>query len=78
MVPRTGEALLEAQEFFPKASQEAGIQLLAGAAPVPTTYYKRAFLFIFGILVSTDPAVNKKNREGFRKLIKLCAERGYV
>jgi len=55
-----------------------GLTLLAGPAPLPATYYKRAFVFIFGIMVSTNAAENKKMREGFKKLIKLAAERGYV
>jgi hypothetical protein len=33
---------------------------------------------LFGIMISTDPAVNKKNREAFRKMIKLAADRGYA
>jgi FAD/FMN-containing dehydrogenase len=77
VIPRTGEALLEAQKVFADLSRESGLPL---GSPVilPTGFYKRAFLLLFGIMISTDPAVNKKNREAFRKMIKLAADRGYA
>ncbi len=78
IVPRTGQAILDAQKVFADASRETGLPLLAGPAPLPATYYKRAFIFIFGIMVSTDPVVNKKNREAFRNVIRIAAEKGFV
>ena len=29
-------------------------------------------------MVSNDPAVNKKNREAFKKVIRIVADKGYV
>ncbi len=79
IIPRTGQAILDAQRTFVDASRETGLPLLPpGPAPLPSMYYKRAFMFIFAIMVSTDAAVNKKNREAFRKMIRIAAEKGYV
>ena len=78
IVPRTGEAVLEAEEFFSKTSAELGLSMATGGAPLPTNFYSRAFIFIFGVMVSANPAENKKMREGFRKMIQLAGERGYT
>jgi (+)-pinoresinol hydroxylase len=78
IVPRTGQAILDAQKVFAEAFQETGLPLLSGPAPLPYGFFKRAFLFIFPIMVSNDPTVNRRNREAFRKMIKMAAEKGYV
>jgi 4-cresol dehydrogenase (hydroxylating) len=78
IVPRTGQAILDAQKVFAEAFQETGLPLLSGPAPLPYGFFKRAFLFIFPIMVSNDPTVNRRNREAFRKMIKIAAEKGYV
>lgn len=78
IIPRTGRAILDAQKVFADAFRETGLPLLSGPAPLPSAFYKRAFLFVFPIMVSSDPTVNRKNREAFRKMIKIVAEKGYV
>ncbi len=79
IIPRTGQAILEAQKIFVDAFRETGLPLLpSGRAPLPYGFYKRAFLFIFPIMVSSDPAVNRNNRKAFRKMIRIAAEKGYV
>jgi len=78
IIPRTGQAILDAHKVFADASRETGLPMVTSRAPLPTTYHKRAFIFLFGIMVSTDPAVNKKNREAFRMTIKIAAEKGFV
>ena len=46
IIPSTGQANLDAQKVFAAASRETGLALQAGPAPLPSTYYKRAFIFI--------------------------------
>ena len=76
IVPRTGEAILEAQEVIFAAASEAGVPLGA-IIPVPQANWLRTWVFLIGFPISTDPAVNRRNRDAFRKLIKACAARGW-
>ena len=75
IIPRTGEAVFEAQKVFGQAAKEMGLPM--SPLSLPSTYWLRAFIFIFGFPVTHDPAVNKKNREAFKTLIKLAAEHGW-
>ena len=75
IIPRTGEAIFEAQAVFRKAAQDLGLPLQPIA--LPSTYWQRAFIFIFGFPITHDIAVNKKNREAFRTLVKIAAEHGW-
>jgi len=76
IIPRTGEAVLEANEVFRKASRDLGIQMLtAFSLPIPS--WERSFIFIMAFSVFRDPAVNKKNRDAFRRLVEIAAEAGY-
>ena len=47
MIPRSGEAILEAQEFFGQAFRENNINL-PGYNVMPATYFQRTFLLLFG------------------------------
>ena len=76
IIPRTGEAILKANEVFRKAQQELGIPLLVSMSlPVPS--WERCFIFIIGFSVMHDPQFNKKNRESFRRLVEIAAENGW-
>ena len=76
IIPRTGEAVLEANEVFRKASRELGIQMLTPfSLPIPS--WERSFIFIMAFSVFRDPAINKKNRDAFRRLVEIAAEAGY-
>jgi (+)-pinoresinol hydroxylase len=75
IIPRTGEAIFEAQKVFGDAAQELGLPL--NPLQLPGTYWHRAFIHIFGFPITHDAATNKKNREAFRKLIKICADHGW-
>ena len=75
IIPRTGEAVFEAQKVFGQAAKEMGLPM--SPLSLPSTYWLRAFIFIFGFPVTHDPAVNEKNREAFKTLIKLAAEHGW-
>ena len=76
IVPRTGEAILEAQEVIFAAASEAGVPLSA-IIPTPQANWLRTWVFLIGFPISTDPKVNGRNREAFRKLVRACAERGW-
>jgi 4-cresol dehydrogenase (hydroxylating) len=76
IIPRTGEAVLEANEVFRNASRELGLQMLtAFSLPVPS--WERCFIFIMAFSVFRDPAVNKQNRDAFRRLVEIAAEHGW-
>jgi 4-cresol dehydrogenase (hydroxylating) len=76
IIPRTGQAVLEANEVFHKATRELGIQMLtAFSLPIPS--WERSFIFIMAFSVFRDPAINKKNRDAFRRLVEIAAEAGY-
>ena len=75
IIPRTGEAVLEANKVFSKAAKDFGLPVLGFS--LPSTYWMRAFIFIFGFPITHDVATNKKNRESFKKLIQIAAEHGW-
>lgn len=75
IIPRTGEAVLEANKVFSKAAKDFGLPVLSFS--LPSTYWMRAFIFIFGFPITHDVATNKRNRESFKKLIQIAAEHGW-
>jgi len=75
IIPRTGEAVLEANKVFSKAAKDFGLPVLSFS--LPSTYWMRGFIFIFGFPITHDVATNKKNRESFKKLIQIAAEHGW-
>jgi 4-cresol dehydrogenase (hydroxylating) len=77
MIPRTGEAILEAQEFYGTVLRENGINL-PGYNVMPASYFRRAFLLLFGFPIRQNVEENQKTREAFRKIVTLSAERGWA
>jgi 4-cresol dehydrogenase (hydroxylating) len=75
IIPRTGEAIFEAQKVFGEAARELGLPM--SPLSLPGTYWRRAFIFIFGFPITHDPEVNKKNRAAFETVVRLCAEHGW-
>ncbi len=75
IIPRTGEAIFEANRVFSQAAQEFGLPSLGFS--LPSCYWKRAFIYIFAFPVTRDVETNKKNRAVFNRLIELAAERGW-
>lgn len=75
IIPRTGEAVYEAQKVFGQAAKDLGLPI--NPLSLPSTYWQRAFIYIFGFPITHDPAVNRKNREAFRALVKIAAEHGW-
>jgi hypothetical protein len=75
IIPRTGEAIFEANRVFAQAAKELGLPFLN--FNLPSTYWERAFIFIFAFPVVRDIETNKKNRAAFRKLIQVAADHGW-
>jgi 4-cresol dehydrogenase (hydroxylating) len=75
IIPRTAEAVFEAQRVFSQAARDLGLPISPIA--LPSTYWQRAFIFIFGFPITHDPAVNRRNREAFRALVKIAADHGW-
>ena len=75
IIPRTGEAILEAQAVFRQAAADLGLPFQPIA--LPSTYWQRAFIFIFGFPITHDVATNQKNRKAFETIVKVAAEHGW-
>ena len=75
IIPRTAEAIFEAQQVFGEAAKEMGLPM--SPLSLPGTYWHRAFIFIFGFPITRDVKTNRENREKFRKLIKIAADHGW-
>ncbi len=75
IIPRTGEAIFEANRVFAAAAKEFGLPFLN--FNLPSTYWERAFIFIFAFPVTKDVEANKKNRAAFQKLVKVAADHGW-
>src|ERR1022692_85764 len=75
IIPLTGEAIFEANRVFAAAAKEFGLPFLS--FNLPSTYWERAFIFIFAFPVTHDVEFNKRNRAAFNKLIQVAAEHGW-
>ena len=73
----TGEAVLEAQQVFTDAYKEMGMPTGPLFFLGPASNYPRCFLVLFGFPIEHDVEKNKKNRENFKRLIKVAAEHGW-
>ena len=75
IIPRTGEAIFEANRVFAEAAREFGLPMLSFS--LPSCYWERAFIYIFAFPVTHDVAMNKRNRAAFQKLVQRAAEHGW-
>ena len=75
IIPRTGEAIFEANRVFAAAAKEFGLPFLS--FNLPSTYWERAFIYIFAFPVTRDAEFNKRNRAAFARLIQVAAEHGW-
>jgi FAD/FMN-containing dehydrogenase len=75
IIPRTGEAIFEAQKVFGEIAREYDMPVSPLA--VPFTYWQRCFVYLFLFPVTHDREFNRRNREAFRKLVKVSAEHGW-
>jgi (+)-pinoresinol hydroxylase len=74
IVPRSGEAVFEANRLFARAARDFGLPLPPYS--VPHCYWQRAFMFIFLFPITKDLVANTKARAGLQQLVKLAAEAG--
>jgi 4-cresol dehydrogenase (hydroxylating) len=78
IIPKTGEAVLEAQRVFMEAFAKLGAPSMVSPFSMPATWMHRAFIFIMAFPISrTNVAQNRRNREVFRALVKVAAEHGW-
>ena len=75
IIPRTGEAVFEAQKVFADAARELGLPISPLAMPL--TYWQRAFIFILGFPITHDVEANRKNRAAFKAMVKIAADHGW-
>jgi 4-cresol dehydrogenase (hydroxylating) len=75
IIPRSGEAVFEANRIFTKAGRDYGLPIAPYS--IPFTFWERSFVFLFGFPVTHDVERNRKSRDGFRKLVEVAAEHGF-
>jgi (+)-pinoresinol hydroxylase len=76
IIPRTGEAIIEANRVFSEAAKSLGMPLFT-TFTLPACFWERAFIFILATPVTEDPKTNKRYREGFKKLIEVGGQHGW-
>jgi 4-cresol dehydrogenase (hydroxylating) len=77
MIPRTGEAILEASRVLGQAYREAGIPY-SNYFATPACWHYRAFIMITSLPVSRlNPEINRKSRAAFEHVAKVAAEHGW-
>jgi 4-cresol dehydrogenase (hydroxylating) len=76
IIPRTGEAVLKANEVIGRVAKEEGVKMLF-ALNMPVPSWERCFIFIILFPISKDPVQNRKTRAAFRKIVKVAAEHGF-
>jgi (+)-pinoresinol hydroxylase len=76
IIPRTGEAIIEANRVFGQAARQLEMPLFR-TFTLPACFWERSFVFILATPVTEDPATNKHYREGFRKLIEIGGQHGW-
>ncbi len=75
VIPRTGEAALEALELFAGIARKYNLPF--PPLQLPSTIFERAFLFAIGLPVTRSATVNGHIRAIFRELVAVAAERGW-
>jgi 4-cresol dehydrogenase (hydroxylating) len=77
MIPRTGEAILEANRVLGQAYRDAGVPYNQYFA-APACWHYRAFIMITSLPVSRlDPEINRRSRAAFQRLAQVAAEHGW-
>lgn len=75
VIPRTGEAIFEANRVFARIFKEEGLPVPPFG--LPGCVWERTLMMIFVFPTSRDPGINQKYRRAFHRLIPLAAERGW-
>jgi len=78
VIPKSGEAVLRAQEVFSRAFREAGLPPAYGPFSGPSTWMYRTFVFLTGLSISrSNSEENQRTRALFHQLIDIAAENGW-
>jgi 4-cresol dehydrogenase (hydroxylating) len=77
IIPRTGEAIFEANRVFAQAAKDLDLPIGPVGFNLPSTYWNRAFIYLFGFPVTRDIETNKRNRAKFERLVQIAAEHGW-
>ena len=78
IIPKSGEAILEAQDVFMKAFRDMNMPSQISPFSTPATWMFRAFVFIMGLSVyRTNIEQNRKTRELVKHLIQVAADHGW-
>jgi hypothetical protein len=75
IIPRNGEAIFEANRVFTQAAKE--LDLPVPRFSLPTCYWERGFIYLFGFPITENVETNKKNRAAFKKIVQIAAEHGW-
>jgi len=75
IIPRNGREVFKAQRVFSEASRQLGLPVFPLA--LATTYWERAFIFIFAFPITDNIEFNRKNRAAFKELVRIGAENGW-
>jgi (+)-pinoresinol hydroxylase len=75
IIPRTGEAIFEVNRVFVQAAKDLSIAIPSFS--LPSLYWERSFIYIFGFPIAHDIETNKKNRAAIKRLIQIGAEHGW-
>jgi (+)-pinoresinol hydroxylase len=78
VIPRTGEALLEAQKVFYKAYRDRGEPTPLSPFWTPVTWHQRTFIFPVIVWTYHEAERNRKSRELFSQLIDLATQNGWA
>lgn len=79
IIPRSGEAIFEANRVIAKILTDYDLtdSYRRVRFSVPTTYWNRSFILIYGFSVTREPEKDRKTLEGLKTLIAECAKHGW-
>jgi FAD/FMN-containing dehydrogenase len=75
IIPRTGEAVIEANRLIRKAARELDIPILFFSPPVGC--WARSFILVLGIPISREVERDRRLRASVTELIRICARHGW-
>lgn len=78
VIPKTGEAVLKAQDVFYEVMQDLKLPQAPGFfGRMPIGWYYRSFIYLVGFNVSQNPDFNKRTEEGYRRCVAAAARNGW-
>jgi 4-cresol dehydrogenase (hydroxylating) len=77
VIPKNGEEIFKAQKVFNEAFIRMGVPR-RGFASLPSLWYTRAAILLYGLPVRDDAEINAKTRETFRELVAIGHEHGWA